>query len=572
MADQARDWSIGAARALAVDDGAHAVIDELLARIAAAPDDGVWIQRPTDAELRARAASVDALATETEELPLRGVPFAVKDNIDVAGVPTTAGCRDFAYVPEESAPVVQALLDAGAIFAGKTNLDQFATGLVGTRSPHFGTCRHPGDPRYIAGGSSSGSAVAVATGCVPIALGTDTAGSGRVPAACCGVVGVKPTPGRLSTRGVVPASPTFDCVSLLTTSCGDGLAVLDVLDPSIGAGEPWAAQWRLGVPKELEWFGDTDAAQCFAAAVERLDAIADALVPFELAPFRAAGDLLYGSALVAERNAAFGGFVDAHPAATDPAVRQIVANAADHSATETFAAFHDLARLRSATQASWRDFDVLVVPTVARHPRVDEVLADPFTPNRELGTYTNFVNPLGLSAVAVPAGRRACGLPFGISLIGPSGADAGLLVLAAAFAGEPAIEARVPPCTLVVVGAHLSGQPLNHELIELGGRLLRSTATSAAYRLFALDTSPPKPGLIREPAGGAAIEVEVWGLGEAAFGAFVARIPTPLSVGTVELADGTSAPGFLCESYALSDATEITSCGGWRAYLATASI
>jgi allophanate hydrolase len=522
-----------------------------------------WISRPS-------AEEMDAAAVAGAHLPLAGLHFAVKDNIDVAGVPTTAACEAFAHIPERSADAVQRLLDAGAVYAGKTNLDQFATGLVGTRSPRYGACRNPIIPEYIAGGSSSGSAIAVATGEVTFALGTDTAGSGRVPAALCGVVGLKPTPGIVSTHGVVPAMASYDCVSVFATTVGDAVSVFRALGGRGDAEHPPFT--RLGVFDDLEWFGDDDARDQFEKALVHARALGCTVTEVDATPFRAAGALLYGSALVAERHTAFGDFAAAHPDAMDPAVAEIVRRAGEYPATDVFRALATLAALRDETMPTWRSIDALLLPTVARVPTFSESLADPFGPSQELGRLTAFVNPLGLAAVAVPFGIRASGVPFGVSVIGPGGSDAELLALAARFTGESlpatAVDLSTRPHRLAVVGAHLTGQPLNHQLTDLGAVWCATTTTAPGYRLFALDTTPPKPGLLRAPGAGGAIEVEVWALDAAGLGAFVAAIPAPLGVGKVELADGSEVTGFLCEPHATEHAQEITAYGGWRAFLA----
>jgi allophanate hydrolase len=529
------------------------------------PELNVWTSLVPDDTLRAQAKDIDAKADVGYDLPLRGLAFAVKDNIDVADLATTAGCREFAYTPEVSSPSVAQLVDAGALVVGKTNLDQFATGLVGTRSPDFGICRNPIDPTFIAGGSSSGSAIAVATGMVDIALGTDTAGSGRVPAAACGIIGVKPTRGLISTHGVVPASRSFDCVSIFATSGFDAARALAFTTPDDVDWTPVPTRIRVGVPRTLDWFGDDEASARFDAAVATLAVTGAELVDIDLTPFTDAGRLLYGSALVAERASAFGAFAAAHPTTLDPTVLAIVKDAARHSATDVFEALAALDELRVRSRPTWREVDVIVVPTIARHPTVDQVLADPFGPNAELGTYTSFVNLLGLCAVAVPAGGRANGLPFGVSLVSPAMGEQVLLTLAADLMHEPwpAVPHRV---RLAVVGAHLSGMPLNHQLLELDARLVATTTTAPAYRLFDLGTTPARPGMIRDVERGAEIAVEVWELDPAGVGTFMPKVPAPLAIGTVELADGTTVLGFLCESYALSDAQDITDHGGWRAY------
>jgi allophanate hydrolase len=552
-------------------DRAEDRIEGVIERRRARPELNVWTHLTPDDDLRDEARRLDVAARDGTgdgpERPLAGVPFAVKDNIDVAGIPTTAGCREFAYTPERSAPVVDQLLRAGALFVGKTNLDQFATGLVGTRSPDFGICRNPFNPEYIAGGSSSGSAVAVTTGMVALALGTDTAGSGRVPAACCGIVGTKPTRGLVSTQGVVPASRSFDCVSWFTRSTAEAARALAVTTANAIApsSTPVPTRIRVGIPHELYWFGDVDAPELFETAVVALSNAGVEILPVDIAGFIDAGKLLYGTALAAERAAAFGAFAEAHPAEMDPTVLAVVREAARYDATDVFRALEQLDHSRTLTAPTWRRIDAIVVPTVARLPRVADVLQDPFGPNAELGTYTSFVNLLDLCAVAAPAGRRANGLPFGVSLVAPPASEHLLLALAAHLGNEDP-----PPgprwTRLAVVGSHLSGHALNHQLLDRGARLVSTTTTAPVYRLFDLGTTPARPGMIREPSGGAEIAVELWELEPAGLGAFVAGVPSPLVIGSVELVDGSTVLGFLCEPHALSGARDITAFGGWRAY------
>jgi allophanate hydrolase len=547
-------------------DGARESIEAFLDRSASpdVADANMWTHVVDAAVLREQADALDAVP-RSERGPLHGMPVAVKDNIDVAGIPTTAGAPAFAYVPEGSSPVVERLAAAGAIVVGKTNLDQFATGLSGTRAPAFGVCPNPLDRRFIAGGSSSGSAVAVATGLVPLAIGTDTAGSGRVPAACCGIVGLKPTRGWISTAGVVPASPTFDTVSLFTRSIGAAATAFTSL-----AGEvlPSARPRSVGVPRTLDWFGDDDAQELFDHTVAAIGAEHPNLhmVIVDIEELLAAGALLYGSALLAERDASFGAFIRSHREDVDPAVRDLVLSAARSSAADAFRAQQRLTEYRTATAGLWNSIDVLVVPTIARHPTVAEALDDSIATSRQLGTYTTFVNLLDLAAVSFPSGRRASGLPFGVTVIAPAGADGALLRFAAELNGEGSPSVPTWP-RLVVVGAHLHGMPLNPQLVALGARLIETTTTSERYRLYDLGTEPPRPGLVRDKGRGAAITAELWEMSNAALGAFVAGVPAPLCIGTVELADGTAAPGFLCEPHALVGAREITEFGGWRAYL-----
>jgi allophanate hydrolase len=519
---------------------------------------------------------------EAADGPLKGLTFALKDNIDYAGVPTTAGCPAFAYTPDETAFVAAALEKAGAVAVGKTNLDQFATGLVGVRSP-FGACASVHNAEYVSGGSSSGSAVAVASKQVDFALGTDTAGSGRVPAAFNSLVGLKPTRGLLSTSGVVPACRSLDCVSIFTRDVAtarrvfEAAAVFDPADalarPFAPVGFPWSTgAFRFGYLPEnqREFFGDTEAAKLYAASLERLQAVGGVPVEMDYTAFAEAAKLLYAGPWVAERRAALGEFLTQHATDIHPVVHKIIAGADRYSAVDAFKSSYALMAARRKTEATWRDVDVLALPTTGTIYKIAEVERDPVALNTNLGYYTNFVNLLDLAAVAIPAGLRPNGLPFGITLMGQAMSDTALLDLAARHQGESFDTVTPPGCVAIsVVGAHLTGMPLNHELTSRGGRLLRATRTSPPYRLFHLaGTKPPKPGLRRTPEyAGNGIELEVWALPTAAFGAFVANVPAPMGIGTVELADGTWVKGFLCEAYALEGARDITEFGGWRAYL-----
>jgi allophanate hydrolase len=571
------------------------LVEALLPRLAASDGDAVWIARTAPEALRARAAALEAMP-EAERGPLWGVPFAVKDNIDVAGLPTTAACPDFAYTPTSSAPAVDRLLAAGAILVGKTNLDQFATGLVGVRTP-YGVARNPFDPAFIPGGSSSGSGVAVASGLVSFALGTDTAGSGRVPAAFTNIVGLKPTKGLIPTRGVVPACRSLDCISIFALTAADAASVLEVAG-GFEAADPFSrtapqvpprgfAGLRAGVPApaQRQFFGDAAAGALYDEALARAQALGAELVEIDLAPFLATAELLYAGPWVAERTAAVGEFLDARPVAFWPTTRTVIETGRRFSAVDAFAGQYRLAEFVRATQPVWERIDVLLLPTAPTIYRVEELAAEPILLNSRLGTYTNFVNLLDLCALALPAGFRPDGLPLGVTLMAPAWSDrmlAGLgqawqraigLPLGATGAAQPeepdVAASGVDEVEIAVVGAHLSGGPLNHELVAGQGRLLRTTRTGNRYRLYALaDTEPPKPGMVKghDPAGDG-IEVEVWALPVRSFGALVARVPAPLAIGTVELADGTRVKGFLCEEHAVDPSGEITAHGGWRAYL-----
>ncbi len=571
------------------------VIEEVLSRIQAAGEDRVWIHRASRDELLERAGELDSRA-DKEAPPLFGIPFAVKDNIDVAGWPTTAACPAFSYVADDSAPVVAALLDAGAMLIGKTNLDQFATGLVGMRSP-YGAPRNPFDGDYVPGGSSSGSAVAVSSGLVSFALGTDTAGSGRVPAAFNNIVGLKPTRGRLSARGVVPACRSLDCVSVFALTADDANAVLAAVQ-GFDAGDPFSrdaaavspplapgaiAGLRIGIPDSTEFFGNANAEALFADAVERLRTLGAAIVPFDPAPFLDAARLLYDGPWVAERYAAVGAFIDAHPDDVHPVTRKIIMGGGGLSAADGFSGQYRLEAFRRAAEPTWRDVDMLMTPTTGTIYTTAEIEADPIRLNGNLGYYTNFMNLFDLCGVAVPAGFLGNGLPFGVTLVGCAFADVALLRAADELhraagltLGATGLESPTPVelhdtamgCVrLAVNGAHMSGLPLNHELTERGARLVRKCRTAPLYRLFALeDFAPPRPGLVRADPGGE-IDVEVWEMPAARFGGFVAGVPAPLGIGTVTLDDGSEVNGFVCEPYATKNAPDITEFRSWRSWL-----
>jgi allophanate hydrolase len=568
----------------AVRSGASSAVEaarDSLARIAEydAVQPQIWISRRTEEEVLAAARAVDERLAKGEELPLAGATFAIKDNIDLAGLPTTAACPAFAYAPDADATAVARLIAAGAVAIGKTNLDQFATGLTGTRSPHGA----PGcvlNRDYIAGGSSSGSAVAVAAGLVPFALGTDTAGSGRVPAAFNGLYGLKPTRGRWSTRGVVPACRSLDCVSLFTRDATDAalvdkvLAAIDPGDPySRPAAPPADATGTLGVPKSLDGLAEP-LQRLFQAAVERARDAGTRLVEIDVTPLIACGRLLYEGPWIAERWAALGPFIRAQPGAVHPVVRALVQGGAGISAAEAFDGFHALKGYEQAARALWAQVDAIVLPTVPATYRISEALAEPFALNAHLGLYTNFVNLLDMAAVAAPAGHLASDVGFGVSLIGPPWSEARLLTLAEAIA-DPAppppldLTGRAPSVKLAVVGAHLAGMPLHWQLTARQARLVRACRTAPLYRLYAMaGSTPPKPALVHVGAGGGAIEVEVYEIALGEFGGFVAEVPAPLAIGTVTLEDGETVKGFVAEPRATEGASEITHLGSWRAFLA----
>lgn len=563
---------------------ALAVVQETLARLEAydAVQPEIWISRAAPADMLAAAREVDARIGAGEQLPLAGVPFAVKDNIDVAGFETTAGCPAYAYSPADSATVAEKLLEAGALCVGKTNLDQFATGLVGTRSP-YGIPRNAYNLAYVSGGSSSGSAVAVAAGLVGFALGTDTAGSGRVPAAFNHLVGLKPTKGRWSTQGLVPACRTIDCITVFTDNLSDARLVDDVL-AGFDADDPYSKPLadcsiqakRIGVPRrdQRAWFGDSQSEYLYDQAVARLGTDAE-IIELDISPLNEAASLLYNGPWVAERTAAMQDLLASNPDAIHETVRQITEAGLTKSAVDVFNGMYRLAELKRHADGLWDEVDLLAFPTTGTTYRVAELLVAPIALNSNLGFYTNFVNLLDMAAVAVPAGTRSNGTGFGITLIGPADSDRALLgaaenyLAAADLPAPPALdlEGKMESVKLAVVGAHLKDMPLHWQLTSRDAVFVGAFETAPTYRLYAIaDSVPPKPALVHSEDG-AAIMVEVYELDVAAFGSFVAEVPAPLAIGTVTLADGSSVKGFVAESRATTSAQDITHLGGWRAFI-----
>jgi allophanate hydrolase len=543
-------------------------------------------------------AEADRLARrDAAQLPLYGVPVAVKDNIDALGMPTTAACPAFSYMPTHDSTAVAKLRAAGAVIIGKTNLDQFATGLVGVRSP-YGTPRNAIRADLIPGGSSSGSAVAVAAGLVPLALGTDTAGSGRVPAMLNNIVGLKPSLGLVSTAGVVPACRTLDCVSVFSLTVDDAMTALKVMAGADGAdpfsrNRPLAGMasfpggLKLGIPRngQLIFFGDRHSEKAYGEALKRWSALGATLVEFDLEPFYETARLLYEGPWVAERYLVIRNLLASSPDSIHPVTREITAAGARLTAADTFAALYRLQALRRVAERTFAQLDAIVLPTAPTAYTTAQVAANPIELNSRLGTYTNFVNLLDLCGLALPASMRDDGIPFGITLLAPAGRDAELasigrvfhadtkLTIGAKSLAQPQL-ASLPAwageeIAIAVVGAHLSGMALNGELQALGGRLIEETATAPDYKLYALETTPLKPGMLRvERGAGSAITLELWALPPAAFGKFVAAIPPPLSIGTVRLGDGREAKGFLVEPAAINGARDISAFGGWRAFMA----
>jgi len=556
------------------------VIGEIWRKIHEWNDPAIFIHLPVEAELLELAAAVESMP---RNLPLWGIPFVVKDNIDVGGWPTTAACPEFAYVPEKDAAVVRLLRGAGAIPIGKGNLDQFATGLVGTRSP-YGVPRNAIDAEFLPGGSSSGSATAVAAGLCAFSLGTDTAGSGRVPAAFQELIGWKPTRGLLSTRGVVPACRSLDCVSVFANDTADAalvaevVSVFDATDPfarEVGESQAFGNTFRFGVPHDLDFSGDPDTPGLFAEARKRLEAMGGVAVEIDLTPFTEAAKLLYEGPWVAERWAAVGDFVEQHPDAVFPVTKIILEGSKGWDAVATFKAQYKLRGFAREAEGVWEKIDVLLLPTTPRLYTVEENLADPIVTNSVLGRYTNFMNLLDLSAVAMPVGRARSGrAPWGVTLAAPAGWDAELLDMAGRFCGEDhgTMAAEKDSIPVLVCGAHMEGLALHWQLTDRNAVFRETTRTARVYRIFAMPAVgkiPARPALVRDEAEGAAIAVEVWELSPADFGDFVSKIPAPLGIGKVLLESGEEVPGFIAEPRATLGAEEITRHGGWRAWLET---
>jgi allophanate hydrolase len=575
----------------------EATVARSFARIRAHNDPAVFISLRDEAEALGEARAL--AKRDAASLPLYGVPVAIKDNIDTAGFPTTAACPAFSYLPKADATAVARLRAGGAIVIGKTNLDQFATGLVGVRSP-YGVPRNPFNPALIPGGSSSGSAVAVSAGLVPLALGTDTAGSGRVPAGLNNIVGLKPSLGLISTTGVVPACRSLDCVSIFALTADDAYRTLsamagpDETDPysramRLGALFELPPVLKIGIPRGdgLKFFGDKRSEVAFQSAVQLLQSMGVSIVELDVSAFLQTARLLYEGPWAAERWAAVGDFVAQHPDDIHPVTKRIISSGRDPSAADAFKAFYQVAAYRRIVLQALAGIDALMVPTTPAAYTVAELTADPVQLNSNLGTYTNCVNLLDLCGFAVPTTFASDGTPFGVTFVASSGRDAFLASLGRAVHAKADLPlgasnvkasplAKIPPATgadeiaIAVVGAHLSGMPLNGELRSLGARFLEKTQTAPDYKLFALDgTCPPKPGLLRVANGkGDPIELEIWALSAESFGRFVAGIPAPLGIGTLTLDDGRGVKGFLVEAEAVNGARDISHFGGWRAYMA----
>ena len=566
------------------------ILSEVKRRIADCRDPSVWIFRVPPDDLQAQATVLEQRRARGEVLPLYGIPFAVKDNIDVQGYPTSAGCPVFTYQAEQTAAVVARLRNAGALFIGKTNLDQFAVGLAGDRSP-YGVCRNIFDAERISGGSSSGSAVAVAAGLVSFALGTDTAGSGRVPAGCNNIVGLKPTPGLLDTEGVVPACQSLDCVSVFALTVSDALKVCEIAagKPLPAADGPSGETFVFAVPrdKDLEFFGDREQANLFTTAVERLEQMGGRRIEVDFRPLREVAALLYDGPWLAERLAGLGSFFATHAADMHPVTRSIIEEGARYTAVDAFKAMATLRKMRGTCAKVFEEADLLVVPTMPTIPTLKEVQAESVAWSRKLGYYTNFVNLLGWAALAVPSGFTPKKMPGGITLIGPGGSERGLCRLGQAWQErmalplgatghgllapsprEPAGSPSAGQVRVAVAGAHLRGQPFHAALLGMGAKFVRSCQTASHYRFVALmHLTPPRPGLIRDEERAGSVLVEIYELSFEGFGKLVASVAPPLAIGTIELADGEKVKGFLCESWAAAAARDITDFGSWLTFL-----
>lgn len=563
----------------------EAVVEEAFRRLDALSDPGIFLYEARHAALgEARALGAP------DGRPLWGIPYAVKDNIDVARMPTTAACPDFTYVAEADAAVVARLREMGAICLGKTNLDQFATGLVGVRTP-YPVPRNAIDPELVPGGSSSGSAVAVARGLAAFALGTDTAGSGRVPAALNDIVGLKPSLGALSSIGMVPACRSLDTLSIFAASVAEAWELFE-LTAFHDAADPWSralpkqrlsplpAAVRIAVPDDatLRTHGDEAQAAHFRATVEKLRAGGAEVREIDFTPFYAVAEMLYSGPWIAERIAAVGTRLAQAPETLHPTTRAILGPGLALTAVDAFKGLYRLQELKRRCEEALGDAAFICVPTIPTFVTLEEIGADPIGPNARLGTYTNFVNLLDLCGIAVPTGPRGDGRPGSLTILARRGEDArcaALALLVERGRGQAPAAGQVGPdeIALAVCGAHMEGLPLNHELTGRGARFLRACRTAPHYKLYALPGGPPaRPGLVRNADGrGAAIAVEVWALPRAALGDFLAGVPAPLAIGTVGLEDGSEVKGFLCESHVLAGARDITREGGWREALAAAA-
>jgi len=559
--------------------------------------DNAWITLATTEQIREQISNLQQLNPHTanpyQQYPLYGIPFAVKDNIDVEGFITTAACNALTLPATQDAELVKLLKQAGAIVIGKTNLDQFATGLVGTRSP-YGIVENVFNPKYVSGGSSSGSASVVARGFVPFSLGTDTAGSGRVPAGFNNIVGLKPTKGRFSNFGLFPACKSIDCISIFALTVEDAEYVANLLekyDARDGysrknpktAPARFSSKLNFAIPQVLNFWGDQQSEHAFKQAIQLLTSFQAHITEIDFSAFEKLAAQLYQGPWVAERTAAVDDLIHQNQKDFDPTVLEIIKQGYQFTAIDAYNAEYLKQNLARTIQETLANFDALIVPTSPTIYTIEEVKLEPIKLNSQFGTYTNFTNLADLSALALPAGFRADGLPFGITLIAPAWHDAALahfgkiwqnhlnLSLGATGRNLKPHQSILAPSNhyirLAVVGAHLTGMPLNFQLLTRDAVHIETTRTAHKYSLYELQgVIPPKPGLVRNESDGQAIVVELWDIPTARFGEFVAEIPAPLGIGNIELKDGRWVKGFICESYALTNAKNISHFGGWYVY------
>ena len=550
-------------------------------------DDHAWISIATEVQIEQQISALQEFSPQ--DLPLYGIPFAVKDNIDVAGFYTTAACEAAQYQAQEDATVIQKLKAAGAVVIGKTNLDQFATGLVGVRSP-YGAVKNSFNPEYISGGSSSGSAVVVAKGIVPFSLGTDTAGSGRVPAGHNNIVGLKPTKGWFSTTGLIPACRTLDVISILALNIDDAWQVAQIMQGFDESDEysrhhpanvaTRFSKGKIAIPAQLEFYGDNASKQAFDLAIHRIKALGYEVESIDFDIFNQLAKALYNKAWVAERTVAVERLVKREECHS--VIEKIIANADQFSATDAMEAEYERAELARKINQVVTQYDALMVPTAPTIYKIDALEADPIEKNSHMGAYTNFVNFADLSALALPNIIAEDGLPRGITFIAPAWMDQALAIFGQTWQNTVNLPLGISniqyqnhlniqsehAVKLAVVGAHLTGMPLNFQLTTRGGVRIQTTKTAEHYQLFALNnTVPQKPGLQMNPEHGCSIDLEVWEIPLANFGKIVAEVPAPLGIGNVQLIDGSWVKGFICEDYALKNAQNISHFGGWREYI-----
>ncbi|KAB8133094.1 allophanate hydrolase [Gracilibacillus oryzae] len=551
------------------------VIQEIIRRAEEDEDMSIWITPPSMERIQ---PYLDGLETiNPADAPLWGIPFAIKDNIDLKGIPTTAGCAEYAYTPAEHATVVERLITAGAIPVGKTNLDQFATGLVGTRSP-YGETKNALRKDLISGGSSSGSAVSVAVGQAAFALGTDTAGSGRVPASLNNLVGFKSSVGAWPKKGVVPACESIDCVTVFADSMETALEV-DEAVRGVDEKDPWSKAYakpgkelpgKIILPKEpIDFFGPfaEEYRKAWEKTLKQLEQLPIPITYVDYELFAATAQILYGGPWVAERWEALGDFITQHPGASFPVTEQILrsGSADEYDAAALFKAIHTLQQYKLE---AWKLLEnaVLITPTNAGTWTREQVRINPIGTNSDMGRFTNHCNLLDLCAIAIPSFEAGENLPFGITIFATADKESLVCGMADLLVNEgKQTEAASKDTTLVAVcGLHMRGFALEKQMKELGAKFIREDQTAAKYQFIKLPTNPAKPGLIKQKTGGGSINIELWEMPSVGFGTFVTSIPSPLGIGKIELQDGSEVPGFICEDYAKQGAEDITHLKSWR--------